>query len=56
VVATRWQVSARIARVPIDLFRCGLMMTLQPVPELVIEAIVGDVFLQLVRQGAAETS
>jgi hypothetical protein len=56
VLATRCQVSARIARVPVDLFRYELMMTLQPVPERVIEEIVDDVFLPLVRQGAAETS
>jgi AcrR family transcriptional regulator len=50
------QISARVARVPVDLFRYELMMTLQPVPERVIEEIVDDVFLPLVRQGAAETS
>jgi AcrR family transcriptional regulator len=50
------QVSARVARVPVDLFRYELMMTLQPVPERVIEEIVDDVFLPLVRQSGAETS
>ncbi len=50
------QVSARVARVPVDLFRYELMMTLQPVPERTIEEIVDDVFLPLVRQGGAETS
>jgi AcrR family transcriptional regulator len=50
------QVSARVARVPVDLFRYELMMTLQPVPERAIEEIVDDVFLPLVRQGGAETS
>ncbi len=50
------QVSARVARVPVDLFRYELMMTLEPVPARVIEEIVDDVFLPLVRQAAAETS
>jgi AcrR family transcriptional regulator len=50
------QVSARVARVPVDLFRYELMMTLQPVPERAIEEIVDDVFLPLVRQGGAGTS
>ena len=50
------QVSERVARVPVDLFRYELMMTLQPVPERAIEEIVDDVFLPLVRQGGAETS
>jgi len=50
------QVSARVARVPVDLFRYELMMTLQQVPERAIEEIVDDVFLPLVRQGGAETS
>jgi AcrR family transcriptional regulator len=50
------QVNERIARVPVDLFRYELMMTLQQVPERVIEEIVDDVFLPPVRQGAAETS
>jgi hypothetical protein len=50
------ELCARVARVPVDLFRYELMMTLQPVPERVIEEIVDDVFLPLVRQGAAQTS
>src|SRR3984957_7011541 len=50
------QVSERVARVPIDLFRYELMMTLQPVADEVIEDIVDTVFLPLVRLGAAETS
>ena len=50
------QVSRRVARVPVDLFRYELMMTLQPVADQVIEEIVDDVFLPLVRLGAAGTS
>jgi AcrR family transcriptional regulator len=50
------QVSERVARVPVDLFRYELMMTLRPVPERVIEEIVDCVFLPLVKQGAAATS
>ncbi len=50
------QISERVARLPVDLFRHELMMTLQPVPQRVIEEIVDDVFLPLVRLGAAETS
>lgn len=50
------QVSDRVARVPVDLFRYEVMMTLQPVADEVIEEIVDDVFLPLVRLGAAETS
>jgi hypothetical protein len=47
------QVSERVARVPVDLFRYELMMTLKPVSDRVIEEIVDDVFLPLVRLGAA---
>src|ERR1700728_1985576 len=43
------QVSERVARVPIDLFRYELMMTLKPVADEVIEEIVDTVFLPLVR-------
>jgi len=50
------QVSERVARVPVDLFRYELMMTLKPVADEVIEEIVDTVFLPLVRLGAAETS
>jgi len=50
------QVSRRVARVPVDLFRYELMMTLQPVADEVIEEIVDDVFLPLVRLGAAGAS
>jgi AcrR family transcriptional regulator len=50
------QVSERVARLPIDLFRHELMMTLKPVADEVIDEIVDSVFLPLVRLGAAETS
>ncbi len=50
------QVSERVARLPVDLFRYELMMTLQPLADEVIEEIVDDVFLPLVRLGAVETS
>jgi hypothetical protein len=50
------QVSERVARLPVDLFRHELLMTLQPVADEVIEEIVDDVFLPLVRLGAAGTS
>jgi AcrR family transcriptional regulator len=48
------QISDRVARVPVDLFRYELMMTLQSVSDRVIDEI--DVFLPLVRLGAAGTS
>jgi AcrR family transcriptional regulator len=50
------QISERVARVPVELFRYELMVRLQPVPDGVIEEIVDDVFLPLVRLGAAKTS
>jgi AcrR family transcriptional regulator len=50
------QISDRVARVPVDLFRYELMMTLQPVSDRVIDEIVDDVFLPLVRLGAAGRS
>lgn len=50
------QISERVARLPVDLFRHELLMTLQPVAEEVIEEIVDDVFLPLVRLGAAGMS
>ena len=50
------QISDRVARVPVDLFRYELMMTLKPVADEVIEEIVDTVFMPLVRLGAAETS
>ncbi len=46
------QVSERVARVPVELFRYELMVRLQPVPDDVIEGIVDDVFLPLVHLGA----
>jgi AcrR family transcriptional regulator len=46
------QVSERVARLPIDLFRHELMMTLRPVPDQSIVEIVDDVFLPLVMLGA----
>lgn len=48
------QVSDRVARVPVELFRYELMMTLKPVADDVIEEIVDDIFLPLVRLGAAK--
>lgn len=50
------QVSERLAWVPVELFRYQVMVTLRPVPEQVIEEIVDDVFMPLVRLGGAETS
>ncbi|OBK39913.1 TetR family transcriptional regulator [Mycobacterium sp. 1245111.1] len=49
------QVSDRVARVPVELFRYELMMTLKPVADEVIEEIVDEIFLPLVRLGAAKT-
>jgi AcrR family transcriptional regulator len=46
------QISERVARVPVELFRYELMVRLQPVPDDVIEGIVDDVFLPLVNMGA----
>jgi AcrR family transcriptional regulator len=50
------QVSGRVARLPVDLFRHELLMTFRPVADGVIEEIVDDIFLPLVRLGAAEMS
>jgi AcrR family transcriptional regulator len=47
------QISERVARVPVELFRYELMVRLQPVPDDVLEGIVDDVFLPLVDVGAA---
>ncbi|SBS78167.1 TetR family transcriptional regulator [uncultured Mycobacterium sp.] len=47
------QISERVARVPVELFRYELMVRLQPVPDEVIEGIVDDVFLPLVNAGAS---
>jgi Tetracyclin repressor-like, C-terminal domain len=46
------QVSARIARLPVDLLRHDVLMTLQPVSEQAIEEIVDTIFLPLVRDHA----
>lgn len=48
------QVSGRVARLPVDLFRHELLMTLQPVSDGVIEEIVDDIFLPLVRLGVGD--
>jgi AcrR family transcriptional regulator len=52
---TPGQISERVARLPIDLFRHELMMTLRPVPDQSIVEIVDDVFMPLVRLGATTT-
>jgi AcrR family transcriptional regulator len=44
------QVSERVARLPVDLFRYEIFMTLRPLPEEVIEEIVDTIFLPLVEQ------
>jgi AcrR family transcriptional regulator len=49
------QISKRVARVPVELFRYELMVRLQPVPDDVLEGIVDDVFLPLVRIGVTAT-
>ena len=48
------QVPRRVARLPGDLFRHEVLMTLQPVPDEVLEEIVDMVFLPLVRGAAGE--
>jgi hypothetical protein len=50
---TPGQISERVARVPVELFRYELMVRLRPVPDDVIEGIVDDVFLPLVNAGAS---
>jgi AcrR family transcriptional regulator len=45
------QISERIARLPFDLLRHEVLMTLQPVPDEAIEEIVDTIFLPLVRLG-----
>ncbi len=42
------QITERIARLPVDLFRYEIFMTLRPLPEEVIEEIVDTIFLPLV--------
>jgi AcrR family transcriptional regulator len=46
------QISERVARLPGDLFRHDLLMTLKPLTDEAIEEIVDMVFLPLVRLGA----
>lgn len=41
------QVTDRIARVPVELFRYEILMTLQPLPDSAIEEIVDTIFLPL---------
>jgi AcrR family transcriptional regulator len=43
------RLTGRITRLPLDLFRYELLMTLEPVPDTVIEEIVDTIFLPLVR-------
>ena len=50
------QISARVARVPVDLFRHELVMTLQPVADETIEGIVDEIFLPLVELGAGSSA
>ena len=45
------QISERIARLPGDLFRYEIMMTLKPLGDEAIEEIVDTIFLPLVRLG-----
>jgi Tetracyclin repressor-like, C-terminal domain len=46
------QISERVARLPVDLFRHELLMTLQPLTDNAIDEIVDTIFLPLVRLGA----
>ena len=41
------QVTDRIARLPVELFRYEILMTLQPLPDAAIEEIVDTIFLPL---------
>lgn len=43
------KLTPRVAGVPFDLFRAEIFMTLRPVPDEVLESIVDEVFLPLVR-------
>lgn len=43
------KITPRVASVPFDLYRQEVLMTLKPVPDEVIESIVDEVFLRLVR-------
>jgi AcrR family transcriptional regulator len=44
------KLSPRVVGVPFDLYRQELLMTLKPVPDEVIESIVDEVFMPLVRR------
>jgi AcrR family transcriptional regulator len=46
------KLSPRVVGVPFDLYRQELLMTLKPVPDEVIESIVDEVFMPLVRAPA----
>ncbi|MFI5592225.1 TetR/AcrR family transcriptional regulator [Amycolatopsis sp. NPDC051758] len=46
------KLSPRVVGVPFDLYRQELLMTLRPVPDDVIESIVDEVFMPLVRPSA----
>ncbi|MGH3425561.1 MAG: TetR/AcrR family transcriptional regulator C-terminal ligand-binding domain-containing protein [Nocardioidaceae bacterium] len=46
------KLTPRVNGVPLDLFRQELLMTLKPVPDEVIESIVDEVFVPLVRAAA----
>lgn len=43
------QISERVARLPVDLFRHELLMTLKPITDEAIEEIVDTIFVPLVR-------
>jgi AcrR family transcriptional regulator len=45
------QLTARIAQLPVALFRYEILMTLQPIPDSVIEEIVDSIFLPLLHRG-----
>lgn len=48
------KLTPRVAALPYDLYRAEVMMTLKPVPDAVIESIVDEVFLPLVRPTSCE--
>lgn len=48
------RVTERIARLPVDLFRHEILMTLQPLPEEAIEEIVDTIFLPLLDRRTRE--
>ncbi|ODQ96853.1 TetR family transcriptional regulator [Mycobacterium intermedium] len=45
------QITGRVARLPVDLLRHDVLFTLKPLTDQVIEEIVDEVFLPLVRLG-----